>query len=96
MGYRLPSIILYHFGSRLITAAASQGFAAGSLLADRTEASPAHRSAEPEHRSTVNTRASVRSGTAPCLQTAACLERGQRRQTDSADRRRTNYTQIRF
>ena len=29
-------------------AAASQGLAAGSLLADRAEASPAHRSADPE------------------------------------------------
>jgi len=36
------------FGLRLITAAASQGLAAGSLLADRDEASPAHRSADPE------------------------------------------------
>jgi len=35
--------------SRLITvAAASQGLADGSLLADRTEANPAHRSAVPE------------------------------------------------
>jgi len=36
------------FGSRVITAAASQGLAAGSLLADRNTASPAHRSADPE------------------------------------------------
>jgi len=37
------------FGSRVITAAASQGLVAGSLLADRQvrpEGSPAHRSAE--------------------------------------------------
>jgi len=46
-----------HFGSRLITAAASQGLAAGSLLVDRAEASSAHRSADPEP-PTVNTRTS--------------------------------------
>jgi len=40
---------------------------------------------------TINTRAFDRSGTAPCLRTAACLARGQCRQTDSADRSRTNY-----
>jgi len=75
------------FGSRLITAAASQGLAAGSLLADRGEASPVHRSAEPGrqcwHRSTANTRASVRSGMALCLRMAGCwLARGQCQQTD--------------
>jgi len=35
------------FGSRLITAAALQGLAAGSLLAGGAEASSAHHSAEP-------------------------------------------------
>jgi len=35
------------------------------------------------HRSTVNTQASVRSGTAPCLRTEACLARDQYRQTDA-------------
>jgi len=35
------------FGSSLVTTAASQGLAAGSFLADRAEASPAHHSAEP-------------------------------------------------
>jgi len=51
------------FDSRLITAASSQGLAAGRLLADRVKASPAHRSADPKppmlDRCTVNTRASV-------------------------------------
>jgi len=36
------------FGSRVITAAALQRLAAGSFLADRAEASPAHCSADPE------------------------------------------------
>jgi len=35
-------------GSRLITAAASLGLAVGSLQADQAEASPAHRSTDPE------------------------------------------------
>ena len=38
----------HHFGLRLITAAASQGLAAGILLADRAEASPTHRSGDSE------------------------------------------------
>jgi len=41
---------LRDFGPHVITAAASQGLVAGSVLADRQvwlEASPAHRSAEP-------------------------------------------------
>ena len=39
------------FGLRLITAAAaSQRLAAGSFLVDRAEASPAHRSTDPESR----------------------------------------------
>ena len=68
-----------HFGSRLITAAASQRLAAGSLQADRTEASPAHRFADPEP-PTVNTRTS---GVNPAVvrqpsraQTEAQTERG--------------------
>jgi len=67
--------------TRAITAAASQGLAAGRLLADRQvrhEASPAHRSADHgpptsaprwSDAITINTRASVRPGMAPCLRT---------------------------
>ena len=75
---RIPS--LTNFGSRVITAATSAGLAAGSLLADRAEASPVHRSAD------------IDVGIAP-LKTLGCpfvLER--RNGADRrADRRRTNY-----
>ena len=44
----LRDVATRDFGSRVITAAASQGLAADSLLADRAEASPARRSADPD------------------------------------------------
>jgi len=71
-------ITIPNLGSRVIAcitviaAAASHGLAAGSLLVDRAEASPAHRSADPEVEgagiasSAVNTLASVRPGVASC------------------------------